>query len=205
MKQRHPGRADDLDILDLAGTDTGGDEAGHRAAEDAAYKKIEVARTAAKAEARTEFLAGIADPAMRHAFTLDPEAQASVENMLEGSVFATSPADAENYGRAVAQVVLKVAGRVAGVVAAAKAGKASGASTKDKLAKRNEIIRAMWAQADPRKKDSVRARETEERLRRESKELLVRLGLSKEEVKLSARQILRIVKVVPAAIPGSSP
>jgi hypothetical protein len=119
-----------------------------------------------------------------------PAALSNLKHQLDGWVFCATPADAENYGLAVAKRALEAADSVAGVVGAARAGQASGASAKAKLAARNTIIRAWWATMNGR--NSVRAREIEKRLHREGAKLAKQLGLEREEVELSARQVLRI-------------
>jgi hypothetical protein len=52
----------------------------------------------------------------------------------------------------------------------------------------------MWARTDPNLRDAPRAREVKEELRKQSEKLAKGLWLKREDVELSARQILRIVK-----------
>jgi hypothetical protein len=169
------------------------DDDDYRAA-DAVMVDAGAARAAGEAKAHAEFLDRIEDPVVQHVFTSDPAVASRLKQQLNGSDFCTTAADVENYGRAVAQTTLKAFGSIAGVVAGVKGGKASGASRRDNLAARDAIIRKLWARTDPNLKDAARARDVEAQLHRDHKALLAQLGLDREDITLSARQIRRIVK-----------
>jgi hypothetical protein len=138
--QPHPDD-DDLGILDLAGIDASGDEAGHFAAADAVFVAAEAAQDAA-------FLARVPDPAARRALARDRPALSWLRRTVEGNVFCTNPAEAKNYGRAVAQAALETGGGIARRIRAAKAGKVSGGSRMVRNAPRNQWLREQWSRID---------------------------------------------------------
>jgi hypothetical protein len=192
MKVRGIPHTDDLDMLEILGM-----TAEEVAAEDAAWDEFKTSmqqafagRLAAAARAR-----GIDVGDLITALADHPGALFRAQHRTGGSEFGDNPVAAEKHRLAGIVDGLEAFSSIAGVVAGARAGRASGAVTTDRLAPRNEEVRRMFADTDPTlKHDAPKAEEVADKLRKESKDLMVRLGLERKEIELSPRQILRIVK-----------
>jgi hypothetical protein len=131
--------ADDLDILDLAGTDVVGDEASHFAAEEACYWGIEAAM-------RDAFCKRLGGGAIVNALT--PEALERLRQAQAGIEFCDFAEAAENRWFAGAQAALEAGSAAARRVRAAKAGKARGAMQKAANAERDQWLREQWKTID---------------------------------------------------------